>query len=62
MNRRWGCQLDLACFCCSLQQGAKILLILAIVEGVMVCMSVGSIGPFTLPVFVLGMVTIMTSL
>jgi len=58
-----GCfELDLACFCCSLQQGAKILLILAIVEGVMVCMSVGSIGAFTLPVFVLGVATIMTSL
>lgn len=38
------------------------MLVLAIVEGVMICMSVGSIGALTLPVFVLGVVTITTAL
>jgi len=58
-----GCfEIDLACLCCSLQQGAKVMLILTVVEGVMICMSIGSIGAFTLPVFLLGVFMIVTAL
>merc|ERR1712159_567832 len=43
-----------SCGCCSLDQGAKILLMLLLVEGVMQAMSVGSIGPLTIPSFTIG--------
>ena len=38
-------QADLACNCCSLEQGAKVMLMLLVVEGIMQAMSVGLLSP-----------------
>eukprot|EP00656_Telonema_subtile_P034350 TRINITY_DN3844_c0_g1_i1.p1 TRINITY_DN3844_c0_g1~~TRINITY_DN3844_c0_g1_i1.p1 ORF type:complete len:216 (-),score=25.20 TRINITY_DN3844_c0_g1_i1:140-787(-) len=58
-----GClEMDLACGCCSLDQGLKVLLLLLVIEGVMMSMSVSSIGPLTVPSFGFGVLMLALAL